>query len=177
MKSEHGSGELPHSLPELMAQALAIELEATQRYTEFADMMEEHNNREVAALFRSLAQQESGHARQIMAGMGWQQPSDAPPLRRDGDALAAEPEAPLDDLHYLMRPWHALQLALAAEQRSERFFAELARAAADEAVRRAARELQAEEAEHVRLIEQWLEKVPRPDADWAHDPDPPRYTD
>jgi rubrerythrin len=46
-----------------------------------------------------------------------------------------------------------------------------------EAVRRAATELQAEEAEHVALVQEWLTKVPPPDPDWALDPDPPRYTD
>jgi hypothetical protein len=44
-------------------------------------------------------------------------------------------------------------------------------------VRKAALELQAEEAEHVALVQAWLAKVPAPDPDWAVDPDPPRYTD
>ena len=84
---------------------------------------------------------------------------------------------PIDEVHYLMQPWHALQLALAAEQRAEAFFGRLARHAASEPVRRAALELQQEEHEHVELVRAWLKKVPEPDADWAIDPDPPRYTD
>ena len=76
-----------------------------------------------------------------------------------------------------MQPWHALQLALAAEQRAEAFFARLAQVATDDAVKRAALELQDEEREHVELVRAWLKKVPEPDADWAIDPDPPRYTD
>ena len=32
---------------------------------------------------------------------------------------------PIEEMHYLMHPWHALQLALSAEQRAEAFFAEL----------------------------------------------------
>jgi hypothetical protein len=35
----------------------------------------------------------------------------------------------------------------------------------------------AEEAEHVRLIEAWMKKVPLPDAQWDVDLDPPRYVD
>ena len=46
----------------------------------------------------------------------------ASPVGRDGPGDAF----PSDDVHYLMQPWHALQLALAAEQRAEAFFAELA---------------------------------------------------
>ena len=46
----------PHTLEDFMAQALAMEREAVERYTEFADAMEVHNNREVAAMFRTMAQ-------------------------------------------------------------------------------------------------------------------------
>jgi rubrerythrin len=84
---------------------------------------------------------------------------------------------PGDAVHYLMHPWHALELALAAEQRAEAFFAELARTASDESVRRAAIGLRDEEAEHVAMVKQWMAKVPKPSGDWANDPDPPRYNE
>ena len=38
-------------------------------------------------------------------------------------------------------------------------------------------ELQAEEKEHVALVRAWMKKVPKPERDWAVDPDPPRNTD
>jgi hypothetical protein len=38
----------------------------------------------------------------------------------------------------------------------------------------AALELQDEEREHVELVRSWMAKVPQPEMDWAHDPDPPR---
>jgi rubrerythrin len=167
----------PRTLAEFMAQAWEMEIEAAQRYTDFADAMETHNNLEVAAMFRTMANYESKHADEIMATMGW---SEAPPLTpRDGAWPGYEaPETTSgDDVHYLMQPYHALQLALAAEERAERFFAELARIATVAAVRDAARELQAEEREHVELVRAWMKKVPKPDRDWALDPDPPRYTD
>ncbi|HPO21012.1 MAG TPA: hypothetical protein PLO07_17595, partial [Rubrivivax sp.] len=66
---------------------------------------------------------------------------------------------------------------LGAEQRAQDFFGRLAELATDDAVKRAALELQEEEREHVELVRAWLNKVPEPDADWAIDPDPPRYTD
>jgi hypothetical protein len=34
-----------------------------------------------------------------------------------------------------------------------------------------------EEAEHVRLIEDWMKKVPLPEPHWDADLDPPRYVD
>lgn len=164
----------PRTLEAFMQQALAMELEAAQRYTEFADAMEIHNNREVADMFRKMARIEGKHAEQIMAEMGW----------REAPAMAAVPAwegfegpetTPGDEIHYLMRPWHVLQLALANEERAERFFARLARAATAPPVRKAALELQQEEREHVELIQAWIKKVPQPEQDWAVDPDPPRY--
>jgi hypothetical protein len=92
------------------------------------------------------------------------------------EGFEAPETTPIDEVHYLMQPYHALELALANEQRAERFFARLARAATTASVRKAARELQQEEREHVELVRAWMKKVPKPDADWANDPDPPSYT-
>jgi rubrerythrin len=165
------------SLADFMAQALAMEREAVERYTEFADAMEMHNNREVAAMFRTMANYESKHAEQIMAEMGWKEAPEPPAGGFGWPDLEPPETVPFDEVHYLMQPWHALQLALAAEQRAEAFFGTLAQAATTESVRRAALELQAEEHEHVELVRAWIAKVPVPDGDWANDPDPPRYTD
>lgn len=174
-RARSAAGTAPRTLDEFMAQALVMENEAAQRYTELADMMEMHNNREVAALFRKMAEIEGRHAQQIMAEMGW---TSAPAAGKPPwDSYEAPESAATDDVHYLMQPYHALEVALAAEQRAERFFARLVRAARTESVRKAARELHEEEREHVRLVREWMDRVPKPDADWANDPDPPVYTD
>jgi rubrerythrin len=172
-----GPAPAPITLDDFMAQALQMELEAAQRYNEFADMMESHNNREVAELFRKMAVIEGKHADQIMAEMHWQQaPAPLTPMPVF-EGFEAPETAAGDELHYLMQPWHVLQLALANEERAERFFAQLASIATVASVRQAALELQQEEAEHVRLVKAWLLKVPPPDPNWDHDPDPPRYDD
>lgn len=176
-KREAPAAPVALTLPEFMAQALAMEREAVDRYNEFADSLETHNNHEVAKLFRTMAGYEAKHADRIMAEMGWQVAPPAPRPMPYGAALEEQEAMPFDEVHYLMQPWHALQLALAAERRAQAFFAVLARMATSEPVRRAAQELQAEEAEHVALIQEWIAKVPPPDPDWAIDPDPPRYTD
>jgi rubrerythrin len=167
----------PQTLEEFMAQALAMENEAVERYTELADAMEQHNNHEVATLFRTMAGHEAKHGRRIMAEMGW---LEVPQIKVHAKTWPAEiaPETlSFGEVHYLMQPWHALQLALSAERQAEAFFATLARLAVSEPVRKAAQEMRAEEAHHVSLIQAWIEKVPKPDPDWATDPDPPRYTD
>ena len=175
MSSSHKQG--PQSIEALMAQALLMEREAVARYTELAEMMETHNNTEVAELFRKMAEYEGHHVAQILDEMGWAEDSFAP--REAGAWATAEPpeSVPVDEMHYLMHPWHALQLALAAEQRAVAFFDAMVRDAPDDAMRRAAEEMRAEEVEHVALVQAWLQKVPKPGAEWAVDPDPPRFAD
>ena len=167
----------PRTLAELMAQALTMEREAVARYTELAEMMEVHNNREVAELFRKMALYESRHVEQILADMGWAEDTVAPRVAGVWAGFESPEAVPVDEMHYLMHPWHALQLALAAEQRAAQFFAALAGAAQSEAIRRAALEMRDEELEHVELVRAWLAKVTPPEAGWADDPDPPRYDD
>jgi rubrerythrin len=161
----------------LMAQALQMEREAAARYGELAEMMQAHNNVEVAALFRKLAEYERHHVTQILADMGWAEDVVTPRGRAAWTSPEAPESVPIDEMHYLMHPWHALQLALAAEQRAVNFFDALARTTSSDSIRRAAEEMRAEEVEHVELVKAWLAKVPKPDADWALDPDPPRYAD
>ncbi len=167
----------PRTLRELMARALAMEMEAAERYAELADAMETHNNRAVATLFRKLAQIEEKHAAEIMAAMGWSSPPAVLPGEPRWDGLEAPETTPSDEVHYLMQPYHALKLALDNEQRAERFFARLARAATTASVAKAARALQDEEREHVALVRAWLKKTRKPERGWAEDPDPARYTD
>ena len=77
------------------------------------------------------------------------------------------------------REWRLLRAtdmrALAAEQRAVSFFDAMVRQAATDDIRRAAEEMRNEEVEHVALVQAWLQKVPKPGAEWAVDPDPPRY--
>ena len=175
--STDAMAKAPRTLTEFMAQALAMEIEASQRYAEFADAMEIHNNLEVAALFRKMAEIEHKHATQIMIEMGWKEMPAILSEKASWEGFEAPETTPGDEVHYLMQPYHALQLALVNEQRAERFFARLVHAATVPSVRKAARELHTEEREHVALIRAWIKKVRRPGRDWADDPDPPSYTD
>ena len=76
-----------------------------------------------------------------------------------------------------MRPWHALKLAEFNERRAAGFFEHLAAARVPAEVREAALEMAAEEREHVRLIEDWLARVPAPEPGWDEDLDPPAVVD
>jgi rubrerythrin len=163
---------------DFLARAWTMEIEAAERYAAFADALQTHNNGEVAELFRRLSRIEQRHADQILEQSFDKHPPVLPPGGVRWDAGKEGPEtAAAGDLHYRMQPYHALQVALGCEQRARTFFANLARSAPSAAVRKAAREMAEEEAEHVRLIEDWLSRTPVPDKDWQHDPDPPVFSD
>ena len=165
------------SVPELMTYAYALEAEAAERYAEFAEAMENHNNREVAELFRKLARIELRHSEQILEEMGWVSPPPPPTGGYRWEGLEGPESGDMSDLHYLMQPRHALTIAHHNEQRAEKFFLMLAKKALAASVRRAALEMAAEETEHVRLIAEWIKRTPAPDPNWAFDPDPPVLSD
>lgn len=163
-------------LADFMKQAYAMELEASTRYAEFADEMEVANNREVAELFRKLAGIERLHANKILEQMGWKSPpNDLEPFRWEG--LEGPETGEHNDLHYLMQPYHALQIALRNEERAARFFASIARRDLPRAVLDAAHEMAEEEREHVELVKAWMARVPKPERDWDVDLDPPNVND
>ena len=167
--------DAPRSLEALLSRACALEAEAAERYAELASQMESHNNREVAALFGKLARIEGLHRDQILRRMGWSSPPDPDAFRWE------TPEGPettdYGELHYLMSPWHALRLAEHNERRAAEFFETLAAADVPRDVRAEAAGMAEEEHEHVRLIQEWLRKVPTPAAGWDEDPDPPNIVD
>jgi rubrerythrin len=167
----------PQTHEDLLIQALAIERDAVARYEELADIMAMPNNAEVAALFRKMAQIESLHVAQVLAELGWAEDTIAPRQPPAWRTPEAPETVPLDEMHYLMHPWHALQLALAAEERARDFFAHMAEQAPNDALRLAAEDLRDEEAAHVELVQAWIARVPPPGPEWSVDPDPPRYID
>jgi len=167
---------MPWQYAEFMARAYTMELEATERYAQFAESLEMHNNREVAQMFRKLADIEALHAKRILEEMQWpSMPALPPAYAWEGDE--APETAPFDSLHYLMQPWHALEIALRCEQEAQKYYESIAASKAPAQVRGAAREMAAEEAEHVRLIREWMQRVPQPPAGWDEDPDPPRMNE
>ena len=157
-----------------LAHALALETEAAERYAELADVMEVHNNPEVAELFRQMSEFSHLHAasvRQRAAGHHL-------PKLHSWDYRWNTPEPPEvgapEGTHYLMTPWHALTFALDNERRGHDYYADSAAGSDDPELRRLASDFAAEESEHVATLERWLERIPQPATDWADDPDPPQ---
>ena len=166
------------SVADLLAIAYRIELDAVERYGLLADQMETHNNPELTKVFRDLSRAESIHAAEIREMAG------DTDLNGRANALhsiwpkgESPEEVDLGAVHYLMTPWHALQLCLAGEKRALTFFTSIAETAKDAKVKEMAAELVEEEAEHVNLVYRLMRKYPEPTDSWCQDGDPPAAQD
>jgi len=162
------------NLADLLAIAYQIEADAVERYTLLADQMETHNNPELMKVFRDLARAEGIHAEEIRRLAGdIDLTGRANPLRSGWPGGESPEEVDLGAAHYLMTPWHALQLSLAGEKRALAFFTSIADTAKDAKVKEMAAEFVEEEAEHVNLVYRLLRKYPKPADSWSRDGDPP----
>jgi rubrerythrin len=171
--SQAADGPKISNLTDLFAVAYQIEADAVERYELLADQMETHNNRELVVMFRDLARAEGIHRDEIRR------------LAGDIDVVAhgrrlakwhrgeSPEQADLGAAHYMMTPWHALQLALVGEKRALAFFTSVAETAKNPEIKKMAEEFAEEEAEHVNLVHRLLRKYPEPPASWSQDPDPP----
>jgi rubrerythrin len=160
------------SLADLFALAWQIEADAVERYKMLADQMETHNNPELVKVFRDLARAEGIHADEIRRLAG--DIDVVAHARNTGGWQGDSPEeVDLANAHYLMTPWHALQMALVGEKRALEFFTGVVETAKDVKIKQMAAEFVEEEAEHVNLVHRLLRKYPAPAEGWAEDPDPP----
>lgn len=168
-KAAGGIVDLGH----LLAHALAIEVEAADRYRMLADQMEVHNNVELAAMFGKLAEIEGKHAIEIAERardialphpLPWEY---AWPGRESPEAI--DPS----QLHVSMTPHEALLLALKAEEGAQSFYEWVAEQSDDEDVRALATDFAADEIEHVAMVKEMLKRYPPPATDPPEDPDPP----
>ncbi len=161
------------NLNDLLAVAYQIEIDAVDRYKLLADQMETHNNPQLVKVFRDLARAEGIHGEEIRRLAGdFDVAAHALQIARFKTSESPE-EADLGAAHYLMKPWHALQLALKGEERALAYFTSIVENAKDPKVKAMAAELVEEEAEHVNLVHKLLRRYPKPAEGWADDLDPP----
>src|SRR5471030_3477017 len=140
------------NLNDLLAIAYQIEIDAVDRYKLLADQMETHNNPELVKIFRDLARAEGIHGEEIRRLAGdFDVVARAREIAKFEKSESPE-EADLGSAHYMMTPWHALQLSLAGEKRALAYFTSIVETAKDPKVKKLAAELVEEEAEHVALV-------------------------
>ena len=152
------------SAAELYAHAIAVEREAAERYAEFAQRMNDLGDRAVAAVFARLADLEAGH----LAALERRTAGIALPRLETHEYRwldAGAPETAARELVYRLMTPHAI--ALGAEKRAQAFFEHVLAGAEDPALRALAREMAADEREHVAMIEELLARTPEAQVDWA----------
>ena len=162
------------SADDLRARVHAMELEAVYHYEELAAQMELHGNLDVAALFRKLADNERKHADAMVSDLTKRGIAIAPRAALAAQGNVGLETASNDALHYLMTPYHALEIALENEQRAFDFFTRLASSPLPQEITRLANEFAEGERMHIAFVREWLARVPKPKDDWAYDPDEPR---
>lgn len=161
------------SLGMLLAHALRIEEDAEERYRTLADQMVVHNAPDLAELFRRFAGHEAHHAQEIRQRMVGMEVPELDPWNFRWAAPESPESIDFTAVRHGMTARAALGLALQAEQQALAFFRRIAAASGDADLRRWAEEFAAEEAEHVRLVEREIERLPQGDDRPGEDPDPP----
>lgn len=163
---------MSYTLPEFLAHAIQLENEAAERYLELADMMEAHDNREVAALFRDMVHFSQLHRDDIRRRVG---DIELPKLRSWEYRWSTPPEVGGEEgFDYMIEPYNALRYARENEVRAMEYYSSVGQESSDPEVRRLAAEFASEEAEHVDALDDWLAHTTRPSANWDSDPEVPR---
>lgn len=160
---------MPFSCAAQVASAVRVmEEDTAENYEELAAALDLHGNPEAADVFRGLAQE----ARERAAGL-MEEGAIPPPSGfqwRTIDDVVAEQEA----LHYMMRPYHALEVAREGRRRALARLAEAAAGASGDALRRVVRAVKDINAQVEELGRRLAEAAP-PEDGWDEDPDPPNY--
>lgn len=160
-------------LDTFLAYSVSLEEEAAERHDELADMMEVHNQPEVAATFRKLAGYSRLHAQEIRdhargAGLPRIAPWDF-----GWETMEGPETADFASVDYLMNTAAALEVAMGNERRAHEFYLGISLESPDDDVRALAAEFAEEEKEHLALLEKWRQKLSESPDKRPYDPDPP----
>ena len=138
--------------------AILVEIEAFERYTLFTNQLGHRYPDDAADVFRKMAGNEKKHADELSQ----QRKSlfgDAPVVV-DKDSLF-DVEAPeIGSVRWNMSPFKAFQLVLSSEEKAFAFYDEALSYVNDTEVKTLFSELRDEEAEHVRMIKDFIAKLP-----------------
>ena len=145
-----------NNVERFLAHAVQLEREAARRFEELATAMGTEGNRELQAFFGRMAHYSRLHLAQATARSGFRElPVIAPADFEWPEGIAPETAA-WAGVDALMGPSAALELALEGERSGHAYYAAMATTTADAELRAIARTFEAEEAEHVRELENLL---------------------
>ena len=162
-----------NSIEEFLAHSLALKCETEDRLQELADCLEEHNNLEVAHIFRELqklAEQSVSDIEKMAEGM--ELPS-IPVWDFHWHCTHSPESTCIDDAHYQMNTRQALELARFNSRRSHDFFTLVSNQVQIHEVQENTRKLLTHEETFISRIEQWLQEIGDEDMPMCTDLDPP----
>ena len=160
------------SVSEFLAHAHALEQELAQRYEEMADSVEVHNNFEVATLFRQLTKYGETHAGKLIRHAQGVDLPKIPPWEYQWLCIEGL-ENCMEDIHYLMSTYQALELALRIEQASCRFYVKAMQDSPNFSVKKLASSMITIKDEHLTLLQNWLTREAQIHKLTSEDLDPP----
>jgi rubrerythrin len=146
------------SLMDALDLAALIEIEAYTRYKQFAERLGSRDSGDAGAVFESMAVNEGKHGEQLaerrLALFG-----EKPPAVKLDDIFDVEaPDFGAPSMN--MSPLKAYQVALSSEKKAFAFYGQALRYVNHTDVKALFEELRDEEAEHVRMLEEIIAKLP-----------------
>ncbi len=162
-----------YSIEEFLAHILALKCETEDRLQELADCLEEHNNCEVAHIFRELQKLAAENIHEIERfAEGMELPS-IPIWDFQWYCTNSPESACIDSAHYQMNTREALELARFNSRRTREFLIRAIEEVSITEVQDHARHLYSHEEVFITRIEQWLLDVGDLDTPMCTDLDPP----
>ena len=153
-----GERLLPRSLPELYAHALVLEREATTRFELLARCMRDAGVDHIAEEFEAIGKEEREQYELIAAGTANAHLVEPEPWEYAWQYMGAGG----DRVRQPRTTRDVLQLAIAAERRTQNFYADVAEHVDDDAVSAFAAEMATDEQRHVDRLERLLAREPHP---------------
>jgi rubrerythrin len=138
--------------------AALIEIEAFKRYTQFAERLGSRATDDAGAVFESMAVNEGKHGEQLAERRFALFGNEPPTVKLDDIFDVEAPDFGAPSMN--MSPLKAYQVALSSEQKAFAFYDQALRYVDQPDVKALFAELRDEEADHVRMLEQIIAKLP-----------------
>ena len=138
--------------------ATLIEVEASKRYAQFAEQLGSRSDDDAASVFQSMVANENKHGEQIAERRVALFGDERPQVKLDDIFDVEAPDVGASRQN--MSPLDAYLVALSSEKKAFAFYDLALRYVTQPDVKALFEELRAEEAEHVRMIEEIIKKLP-----------------
>ena len=146
------------TLMDTLDMAALIEVEAFERYTLFAEQLGRRFSNDAGSVFESMAENEKKHGDELAARRRALFGNEPARVKLDDIFDVEAPD--VGSTRWNMSEFKAYQVALHSEKKAFEFYDRALRSVQQPDVKALFEELREEEAEHVRMIEELMAKLP-----------------